>query len=128
MKTFSIVIAAAALVAASSVCAMPGMGDAAGSGATPPAMQEKIQASFAKMDADKDSKVTRQEFVKAHPNMTEEAFTKIDTDRDEHLTVDEWSVFLAGHASGMRQAPAGQIPPTSAPAAGQKPSITPPAK
>lgn len=129
MKAFSLAVSAAALLIASSVWAMPGMGGSADGEAMSPAVKEKVQASFDKMDTNKDGKVSRQEFMATHPTMTEEAFTKIDSSRDDALTLEEWISFMAGHASGMRQAPAGQMPPaSSAPAAGQKPLITPPAK
>ena len=53
-------------------------------------MSKAGQASFDKMDADKDGKVSQEEFLKAHPGMKPEAFARIDKNGDKVITSEEW--------------------------------------
>ncbi len=57
---------------------------------------------FNAMDADKDGKVTREEFFAAQPQMKEAAFLAIDADKDGVLTLEEWEGFSMGHAKDSK--------------------------
>lgn len=96
---------------------MPPMGQMGGMD-----MSKAGQASFSKMDADGDGKVTQEEFLKAHPGMKPEAFARIDKDGDKAITAEEWGQFMVGHSSmgGGQGAPMGGMP-------GGKPMAMPPA-
>ena len=69
-----------------------GMGEGGGMG-------RGAEASFARMDADKDGKVTPEEFAAAYPQMKEAAFTSIDTNGDKVISKEEWMAFAKGHAA-----------------------------
>ncbi|MDD2966366.1 MAG: EF-hand domain-containing protein [Desulfovibrionaceae bacterium] len=129
MKTMIPLCACAALLLALPAHAAPE--------ACPP--DDKACQRFQQMDADKDGKVSKKEFTAAMPNVNEKAFDMINTEKDEHLSLEEWRVFFAGHGKnagqgkgmgqgmGMGQA----MPPAgmgeAAPQAGT-PLITPPSK
>lgn len=95
------------------------------------------QASFDKMDADKDGKVCQEEFLKAHPGMKPEAFARIDKNGDKVITSEEWGQFMVGHSSmgggqggspmgGMGMPPAGMPQSGSMPPSGEMPMVMPP--
>ena len=125
-------LALAVLLCAAPVCAMPGMVPAGGEQAAPAGdMMARARASFEKMDTDKDGKVSRDDFRKTHPNMTNAAFDKIDASHDGQITADEWAAFFAGHGAGGKGMQKPSVPADAATPgapAGQKPLITPPAK
>ena len=52
---------------------------------------------FTAMDADKDGKVSREEFFAAQPHMKDSAFDALDADKDGFISADEWNAFAAGH-------------------------------
>lgn len=95
-------------------------------------MSKAGQASFDKMDADKDGKVSQEEFLKAHPGMKPEAFARIDKNGDKVITSEEWGQFMVGHSSmgggqggspmgGMGMPQSGSMPPS-----GEMPMVMPP--
>lgn len=100
--------------------AMPGMESGHGAAA------EK----FAKMDADKDGKVSEKEFFAAYPNMQKGAFTAIDTDKDGSISEKEWFGFAVDHARGRAgmPAPAQKDAAPAAPAGDDVPLVMPPAQ
>jgi hypothetical protein len=55
---------------------------------------------FTQMDADKDGKVSYEEFKAFFPSMREEAFMVIDKDGDKYIERLEWDEFVKNHASG----------------------------
>ena len=61
--------------------------------------QKTAEDRFSKMDADKDGKVSREEFFATHPQMKEGAFKAIDTNSDNVISLEEWKEFAAGHKS-----------------------------
>lgn len=100
-------------------------------------MSKAGQASFDKMDADKDGKVSQEEFLKAHPGMKPEAFARIDKNGDKVITSEEWGQFMVGHSSmgggqggspmgGMGMPPAGMPQSGSMPPSGEMPMVMPP--
>ena len=100
-------------------------------------MSKAGQASFDKMDADKDGKVSQEEFLKAHPGMKPEAFARIDKNGDKGITSEEWGQFMVGHSSmgggqggspmgGMGMPPAGMPQSGSMPPSGEMPMVMPP--
>ena len=74
--------------------------------ARPEMTGQSTEERFAAMDADKDGKITREEFFKAQPQMKEGAFIAIDTDADGVITLEEWKTFITGHAMGNEPHPA----------------------
>ena len=92
LKISLLPLLAALVLMASPIHAMPGMGSGSGG------MGDK----FSQMDADKDGKVSREEFKALFPNMREEAFVAIDKDGDGFISIDEWNGFMKDHSSGMR--------------------------
>ena len=92
LKISLLPLLAALVLMASPIHAMPGMGSDSGG------MGDK----FSQMDADKDGKVSREEFKALFPNMREEAFVAIDKDGDGFISIDEWNGFMKDHSSGMR--------------------------
>ncbi len=62
-------------------------------------MGKGAEASFARMDADKDGKGTREEFFAAFPQMKEGAFTTIDANGDGMISLEEWLAFSKGHST-----------------------------
>lgn len=113
-------LCALALSLPSSALAMPGMESGHGAAA------EK----FAKMDTDKDGKVSEKEFFAAYPNMQKAAFTAIDTDKDGSISEKEWFGFAVDHAKGRAgmPAPAQKEAAPAAPAGEDVPLVMPPAK
>lgn len=94
---------------------------------------------FTQMDANKDGKVTWEEFHKTYPQMQQAAFDGIDADKDKVLSHEEWDTFLAQHSMGRAAAPGamgggmgGAMPPKAMPDSpktdGAPRMITPPAK
>ena len=59
--------------------------------------ENALAERFAAMDADKDGKVSREEFTKALPNMRDTAFDAMDEDKDGFLTLEEWQKAMAEH-------------------------------
>ena len=100
--------------------AMPGMESGHGAAA------EK----FAKMDTDKDGKVSEKEFFAAYPNMQKAAFAAIDTDKDGNISEKERYGFAVDHAKGRpgMPAPAQKEAAPAAPAGEDVPLVMPPAK
>ena len=83
--------------------------------------------SFQKMDADKDGKVTREEFTTSHPGMKDSAFDMLDKDRNGCLSQEEWDSFMQGHGA-MQPQQGGAKPSGSCPVKpGAMPMVTPPA-
>ena len=82
--------------------------------------------SFQKMDADKDGKVTKEEFAKAHPGMKESTFGVLDKDNNGCLTQEEWDSFMQGHGA-MKAQPGGAAPGAWPVKPGAMPMVTPPA-
>lgn len=72
------------------------------------------------MDANKDSRVTWDEFEKVIPSMKKEAFDTIDANNDTALSREEWNGFRQTH--GMKQGAIPQGQPTEQ----AKPLIMPP--
>ena len=99
--------------------------------ANPEMAAKNAEARFAAMDADKNGKVSREEFFAAHPQMKEGAFAAIDADADGHLSLEEWKGFAAGHGKeGMNAMQHSSKAHDAAPAAnatsgasGQPPSL-----
>ena len=86
---------------------------------------------FGAMDADKDQKITWDEFKAAHPGMTRAAFDMIDADKNGYLSHEEWDAFVQSHRRGMMGGQEGGGQPGAQPPqshGGSKPLITPPAK
>lgn len=126
MKHFPLAMTACAALCAlafsfpSAALAMPGMESGHGAAA------EK----FAKMDTDKDGKVSEKEFFAAYPNMQKAAFAAIDTDKDGSISEKEWYGFAVDHAKGRAgmPAPAQKEAAPVAPAGEDVPLVMPPAK
>ncbi len=74
--------------------------------ARPEMAGQSAASRFAAMDADKDDKVTREEFFAAQPQMKDAAFDAIDADKNGSITLDEWEGFAMGHGSSQ-----GGMPP-----------------
>ena len=90
--------------------------------ARPEMAGQNAEARFAAMDANKDGKLSREEFFAAQPQMKEGAFTAIDSDNDGFITLKEWNDFAAGHGKsggmgGMPPATPGHAPEGSSGAA-----------
>ncbi len=72
-------------------------------------MGRGAEASFTRMDTNKDGNVTREEFFAAFPQMKEGAFTSIDKNGDGIISKEEWLGFAKGHAADEAAAhPAGE--------------------
>jgi hypothetical protein len=54
------------------------------------------------MDADKDGKVSSEEFFAAHPQMKSAAFEALDTDKDGYINMREWEDFAVGHKADVK--------------------------
>ena len=119
-KTACAALCALALSLSTAAQAMPGMESGHGAAA------EK----FARMDADKDGKVSEKEFFAAYPNMQKGDFTAIDTDKDGSISEKEWFGFAVDHAKGRAgmPAPAQKEAAPAAPAGEDVPLVMPPAK
>lgn len=91
--------------------------------AVPALADEKFDA----MDANKDAKVTWEEFKAAYPAMTRAAFDMIDADKNGYLTHEEWDAFVQSHRRSMMGGQEGGAQPPQS-HGGSKPLITPPAK
>lgn len=78
--------------------------------ARPEMAGQNAEARFTAMDANKDGKLSREEFFAAQPQMKEGAFVAIDSDNDGFITLKEWNDFAAGHgkSGGM-----GGMPPAA---------------
>lgn len=55
------------------------------------------QDRFAMADTNKDGKLSKDEFQKGFPNLTEEAFLKLDQNQDNVIDQAEWQFFKKGH-------------------------------
>lgn len=92
--------------AAAPAMAMPGMQSGSGDQAQ---LEEQARKSaeqfYQKADANHDNKLTKEEFMKALPNMKEQAFYAIDTNKDGSISLEEWMAFTVRHAQG-KQTPA----------------------
>jgi hypothetical protein len=60
------------------------------------------QARFEAMDADKDGKVSSEEFFAAHPQMKSAAFEALDADKDGFINAKEWEDFAVGHKADVK--------------------------
>lgn len=87
--------------------------------------QRGLSDSFATMDYNRDGKVDRDEFARAHPSLRPEAFAAIDVNKDLVITREEWEAFSKGHSKNMGM---GAMPPADkgTPKAGKPGMITPP--
>ena len=83
---------------------------------------------FDRMDANKDGKVSWEEFEAAMPQMRKSAFEAIDADKNGLIDRTEWDSFRKDHGqSGMSAKPG--MPEQTAPApSGTLPLIQPPKK
>ena len=61
---------------------------------------------FDQMDANKDGKVTWEEFAAVYPNMKKPAFEAVDANADTFVSHEEWDAFRGEHA--RMAAPQGQ--------------------
>ena len=103
--------------------------------ANPPAEGAKVD-KFVLMDADKDGKVTYEEFKTYFPNMREEAFAVIDKNGDKAIDRAEWDEFVANHSSGHMGGSMGNMmggqggmpgnPMMPSPGSADMPLVTPP--
>lgn len=103
-----------------------GLALAAAPAAAMPGAGKSSAESFQKMDADKDGKVTKEEFAKAHPGMKESTFGVLDKDNNGCLTQEEWDSFMQGHGA-MKAQPGGAAPGACPVKPGAMPMVTPPA-
>ncbi len=67
-----------------------------------PAMADE---KYAKMDADKDGKVSAEEFKALYPTMKDNVFGIIDSDADKSISLKEWKDFQSMHTKGMKAQP-----------------------
>lgn len=89
--------------------------------------QRGLSDSFATMDYNRDGKIDRDEFAKAHPDLRIEAFDAIDINKDKVITREEWDNFAKGHKMKMSMpAPSSHAPHGITPPKDGKP--VPPAK
>ena len=104
MKSLSCGIATAALCLFAVPCmAMPGMQQQAGDQKELEEQAKKnAKLFYDKADTNKDGKLSKKEFLKALPNMKEQAFTVIDSDKDGSISLDEWMAFTVMHAQGKQ--------------------------
>ncbi len=104
MKLRTLGLATAALCLFAVPCmAMPGMQQQAGD---QKALEEQAKKNaklfYDKADTNKDGKLSKEEFLKALPNMKEQAFTVIDSDKNGSISLDEWMAFTVMHAQGKQ--------------------------
>ncbi len=118
MRTMLLATAAIVFVlGAQDAPAMPGMGSGAGGG------------RFDAADTDKDGRVSREEFNKGFPTMTEAAFKAIDADSDGAISREEWDAFMRRHSMGKAGGPREGAPSGDTAAHGDRlPLVTPPSK
>ncbi len=104
MKSISCGLAMAAFCLFAVPCmAMPGMQQQSGDQKELEEQAKKNATMFyEKADTNKDGKLSKEEFLKALPNMKEQAFTVIDTDKDGSISLDEWIAFTVMHAQGKQ--------------------------
>ncbi len=104
MKTISCGLAMAAFCLFAVPCmAMPGMQQQSGDQKELEEQAKKNATMFyEKADTNKDGKLSKEEFLKALPNMKEQAFTVIDTDKNGSISLDEWISFTVRHAQGKQ--------------------------
>ena len=92
--------------AAAPAMAMPGMQSGSGDQAQ---LEEQARKSaeqfYQKADANHDNKLSKEEFLKAQPNIKEQAFYAIDENKDGSISLEEWMAFTVRHAQG-KQTPA----------------------
>ena len=81
--------------------------------------QRGLTDSFATMDYNRDDKVDRDEFARAHPDLRTEAFDAIDINKDKVIIREEWDNFVKGHKMKMDM-------PAPAPSSHAPHGITPP--
>ncbi len=98
-------VLALALLLIFPLCAQAFPGNA--SGGAQPGTAPSPETRFKNMDADQDGKVSREEFMRAFPNMREQAFVSLDADQDGFLSLEEWLSFSGGHSKNM----SGPLPP-----------------
>ena len=79
--------------------------------ARPEMAGQNAEARFTAMDANKDGKLSREEFFAAQPQMKEGAFAAIDKDNDGFISLEEWLNFAAGHG---KEGGMSSLPPSSA--------------
>ncbi len=117
MKSFTLGLATAALCLFAAPCmAMPGMQQQSGDQKELMEQAKKnAQLFYEKADTDKDGKLSKEEFLKALPNMKEQAFTVIDADKDGSISMDEWIAFTVRHAQGKQEPAAGKKPAAQEP-------------
>jgi hypothetical protein len=95
--------------------------------ARPEKAGQNAEARFTAMDANRDGRVSREEFFAALPTMKEAAFAAIDEDGDGFLTLQEWNSFATGH--GREDAQSGDNAPPVSPRDRKTPELLlPPAK
>lgn len=58
---------------------------------------------FASADLNHDSLMNKEEFQKAFPEITAEAFQMIDTNKDQVIDRTEWQNFRGGHQGMMQE-------------------------
>ncbi len=104
-----------------------GLALAAAPAAAMPGAGKSSAESFQKMDADKDGKVTREEFAKAHPGMKDSAFGMLDKDQNGCLSQEEWDSFMQGHGAMQTQQGGAKAPGSCPVKPGAMPMVTPPA-
>ena len=75
--------------------------------ARPEMAGQNAASRFTVMDADKDGKVSREEFFAAQPQMKDAAFDAIDANKDGAISLEEWEGFASGHGHGGEMPPAG---------------------
>ena len=90
--------------------------------ARPEMAGQNAEARFSAMDANKDGKLSREEFFAAQPQMKEGAFAAIDRDIDGFISLEEWLEFSTGHGKsgamgGMSPMGSGHAPEGSSGAA-----------
>ena len=103
----------AAMTLALAVALATGLFVAPSAQARPEMAGQNAEARFDAMDANKDGKVSREEFFAAQPNMKEGAFAAIDADGDGELTLKEWKDFTAGHGKEGGMGAMGGMPPSA---------------
>ena len=103
MKSLSCGLAMAALCLFAVPCmAMPGMQQSGDQKELEEQAKKNATIFYEKADTNKDGKLSKEEFLKALPNMKEQAFTVIDSDKDGSISLDEWMAFTVMHAQGKQ--------------------------
>lgn len=103
MKSLSCGLAMAALCLFAVPCmAMPGMQQSGDQKELEEQAKKNATIFYEKADTNKDGKLSKEEFLKALPNMKDQAFTVIDSDKDGSISLDEWMAFTVMHAQGKQ--------------------------